>query len=95
MRINNQNIEAGIYKISSILDSNIFYIGSSINIKKRWQFHLNQINKNKLKKLSVEDIELIRKATKEGKSQRSLAIDFGVNRNIIAKINNNQGYYGL
>lgn len=37
---------SGIYKITNIVNGK-FYIGSSINIKKRWTVHINHLRKNK------------------------------------------------
>lgn len=39
-------IKSGIYKITKI-NTNEFYIGSSCNIKKRWQHHLNDFKDNR------------------------------------------------
>ena len=36
----------GIYKITNIINS-CYYIGSSINIKKRWREHVIMLTKNK------------------------------------------------
>jgi group I intron endonuclease len=36
----------GIYKITNIIN-NCYYIGSSINIKRRWKEHVNMLTKNK------------------------------------------------
>jgi len=38
---------AGIYKIQSTVKPDRFYIGSSVNISKRWSCHINDLRKNK------------------------------------------------
>jgi len=37
---------SGIYKISSKINSKRIYVGSAINIKRRWNDHLSQLRKN-------------------------------------------------
>lgn len=40
-------IVSGIYKIQSVTDPNRIYIGSAINITKRWTMHLSLLNRGK------------------------------------------------
>jgi hypothetical protein len=39
----------GIYKIYSLIKPERCYIGSSVNISKRWAQHLSKLQNNKLK----------------------------------------------
>ena len=39
--------QSGIYKIQSLSNPNLFYIGSSINIEKRWRQHIHRLKVHK------------------------------------------------
>ena len=36
-------MSSGIYKIQSLSKPHLFYIGSSVNVKKRWQQHIHRL----------------------------------------------------
>jgi len=62
----------GIYQIQSKIKPNRIYIGSSINVKYRWQIHLNCLRKNK-----HHSIKLQRHYNKYGEADLQFSVLLG------------------
>lgn len=60
---------SGVYKIQSVIKSSRFYIGSSVNITRRWKHHISRLKLNK-----HENNKLQRHFNKYGESDLQFSI---------------------
>lgn len=71
----------GIYKIQSVIKPERFYIGSSINMTKRWNLHLELLRKNKHGNLKLQ-----RHYNKHGESDLQFSIILNCEKQDILKL---------
>ena len=72
---------SGIYKIQSIIKPNRIYIGSAINIDRRWHDHLRLLRKNKQPNLKLQN-----HYNKYGESDLQFSILLGCDKEDLLKI---------
>jgi len=73
----------GVYKITNIVNNKV-YVGSSFDIKQRWNRHLNELKQNG---------EILKKYESLTKASEDLGIKLYVISNILRKKRNNIGNY--